>query len=98
MSSLTLSMTYIVYLQVVDIDTRKRLGPNENGEICLKGPLIMKGYYGNPEATLDVFDEEGYLKTGDVGYYDKDGCFFIVDRLKELIKYKGHQVSHHFVF
>ncbi|XP_022817593.1 4-coumarate--CoA ligase 1-like [Spodoptera litura] len=82
-----------VKAKVVDIDTRKRLGPNENGEICLKGPLIMKGYYGNAEATRDVFDEEGYLKTGDVGYYDKDGCFFIVDRLKELIKYKGHQVA-----
>lgn len=54
----------------------------------------MKGYAGNEEATKAMFDAEGYMKTGDVGYYDKDGCFFIVDRLKELIKYKGHQVSY----
>ena len=55
----------------------------------------MKGYAGDEAATRAIFDEEGYMKTGDVGYYDKDGCFFIVDRLKELIKYKGHQVNKH---
>lgn len=52
----------------------------------------MKGYAGDEAATRALFDDEGYMKTGDVGYYDEDGCFFIVDRLKELIKYKGHQV------
>ncbi|KAJ8714066.1 hypothetical protein PYW08_007686 [Mythimna loreyi] len=82
-----------VKAKVVDIETRKKLGPNENGEICLKGPIIMKGYAGDEAATRAIFDEEGYMKTGDVGYYDQDGCFFIVDRLKELIKYKGHQVA-----
>lgn len=82
-----------VKVKVVDIDTHKRLGPHENGEIRVKGPLIMKGYAGNEEASRTIFDEEGYLKTGDIGYYDKDGCFFIVDRLKELIKYKGSQVA-----
>ncbi|XP_021186405.3 uncharacterized protein LOC110373457 [Helicoverpa armigera] len=82
-----------VKAKVVDIETRKRLGPNENGEICLKGPIIMKGYAGDEAATRSIFDDEGYMKTGDIGYYDKDGCFFIVDRLKELIKYKGYQVA-----
>ncbi|CAB3245736.1 unnamed protein product [Arctia plantaginis] len=82
-----------VKAKVVDIETRKRLGPNENGEICLKGPIIMKGYAGDEAATRAMFDEEGYMKTGDIGYYDKDGCFYIVDRLKELIKYKGSQVA-----
>lgn len=77
----------------MDLDTRNKLGPNQSGEICLKGPLVMKGYAGNEAATREMLDEEGYLKTGDIGYYDEDGCFFIIDRLKELVKYKGYQVS-----
>lgn len=52
----------------------------------------MKGYMNNDQANVDIRDDEGFLKTGDIGYYDSDGCFYIVDRLKELIKYKGHQV------
>uniref|UniRef100_A0A2A4JMM7 Luciferin 4-monooxygenase n=2 Tax=Heliothis virescens TaxID=7102 RepID=A0A2A4JMM7_HELVI len=79
--------------KVLDIETQKRLGPYKNGEICLKGPIIMKGYVGDEAATRSIFDDEGYMRTGDIGYYDKDGCFFIVDRLKELIKYKGYQVA-----
>lgn len=81
-----------IFSQVVDIETRQKLGPNQKGEICIKGPVIMKGYAGNKTATRDMLDNEGYLKTGDIGYYDQDGTFFIVDRLKELIKYKGSQV------
>ncbi len=53
----------------------------------------MAGYYNNEEATKEIIDEEGWLHTGDVAYYDEDSNFFIVDRVKELIKYKGHQVS-----
>lgn len=79
-------------MQIVDIDTRKKLGPNENGELCFKGPIVMKGYAGDEAATRAMFDEEGYMKTGDIAHYDEDGCFFIVDRMKELIKYKGSQV------
>lgn len=52
----------------------------------------MKGYYNNNEETQKAIDEDGWLHTGDVGYYDKDGDFFIVDRIKDLIKYKGFQV------
>lgn len=81
-----------IFLQVVDIETRQKLGPNQKGEICIKGPVVMKGYAGNKSATRDILDNERYLKTGDIGYYDEDGTFFIVDRLKELIKYKGSQV------
>ncbi|KAJ2953350.1 hypothetical protein O0L34_g940 [Tuta absoluta] len=81
-----------VKAKVVDPESGIKLGPNQKGEICLKGPILMKGYIGNKKATLDMYDQEGYLKTGDIGYYDSDGCFFIVDRLKELIKYKGSQV------
>lgn len=54
---------------------------------------FLAGYYGNEEATRQSFDEKGWLLSGDLGYYDEDGYFFIVDRLKELIKYKGFQVA-----
>ncbi|KAG6445161.1 4-coumarate--CoA ligase 1 [Manduca sexta] len=79
-----------VVLKVVDIETRKPLGPNQQGEICAKGELLMKGYMGGGKK--DDFDEEGFYRTGDVGYYDDDKYFYICDRLKELIKYKGYQV------
>ncbi|CAK1593303.1 unnamed protein product [Parnassius mnemosyne] len=78
-------------IKIVDPETRKVLGPNQNGEICIKGAMIMKGYIGKKRQ--DDFDEEGFFKTGDIGYYDDDKYFYIVDRLKELIKYKGYQVA-----
>ena len=64
----------------------------EPGELWLKGPNIFKGYWKNPEATKSSLTEDGYFKTGDVGYQDKEHNFFITDRVKELIKYKGFQV------
>ncbi|KAH9630603.1 hypothetical protein HF086_016107 [Spodoptera exigua] len=73
------------FLKVVDLETRQPLGPNLQGEICIKGPSVMKAYLGNVQP--DCKDEEGFLKTGDVGYYDEDGYFFVVNRIKELIKY-----------
>ncbi|KAG6462268.1 hypothetical protein O3G_MSEX013144 [Manduca sexta] len=82
-----------IRVKVVDVESRIKLGINQNGEICLKGPSNMKGYLGNEAATREAIDDEGYVKTGDIGYYDEDGYFFIVDRLKEIIKYKGHQVA-----
>lgn len=79
--------------KVVDITTGAELGPNQEGEIWARGPQIMKGYLNNPAATANMLDGEGWLHTGDIGYVDEDGYFFIVDRLKELIKYKGYQVA-----
>jgi long-subunit acyl-CoA synthetase (AMP-forming) len=76
----------------VDLETGRTLGPYKKGELCFTGPFIMKGYYGSPQATAASFDSDGFLRTGDVGYYDEDGFFYIVDRVKELIKYKGYQV------
>lgn len=70
----------------------KELPQGEAGELWLKGPNIFKGYLNNPEGTKNALTEDGYFKTGDVGYQDKDGNFFITDRVKELIKYKGFQV------
>ncbi|XP_014364049.2 4-coumarate--CoA ligase 1 [Papilio machaon] len=77
-------------IKVVDIHTREPLGPNQPGEICAKGVIVMKGYVGKSKE--DDFDDEGFFKTGDIGYYDENKYFFIVDRLKELIKYKAYQV------
>ena len=79
--------------KVVDVMTRAELGPRQEGEICVRGPQVMKGYLNRPDATAAMLDQDGWLHTGDVGYADEDGCFFIVDRLKELIKYKGMQIA-----
>ncbi|KRT82354.1 AMP-binding protein, partial [Oryctes borbonicus] len=69
------------------------LGPYQEGELCFKGPLIMKGYVGDEASTKIAIDKDNWLHTGDVAYYDGDGYFFIVDRIKELIKYKAFQVA-----
>lgn len=81
-----------VYARVVDVNTGKILGPNQKGELHFKGKSIMKGYVGDRQATSSTVDSEGWLHTGDVGYYDRNGEWYIVDRIKELIKYKGFQV------
>ena len=78
--------------KIVDLETGTMLGPNQEGEVCVRGPQIMKGYLNSPEATAATIDADGWLHTGDIGYADADGHFFIVDRAKELIKYKGFQV------
>ena len=78
--------------KIIDLESGESLGPGEKGEVCARGPQIMKGYLNNPEATAQTIDSEGWLHTGDIGYVDEDGNFFIVDRAKELIKYKGFQV------
>ncbi len=79
--------------RVVDVETGAELGVGERGEICVRGPNIMGGYWNDPEATARTIDAEGWLHTGDVGYADADGYFYVVDRVKELIKYKGMQVA-----
>lgn len=65
---------------------------NVDGELWIRGPQVMKGYLNNEAATAEAIDSEGWLRTGDVAHFDEDGYVFIVDRLKELIKYKGFQV------
>ncbi|XP_072396743.1 luciferin 4-monooxygenase-like [Diabrotica undecimpunctata] len=85
-------ITYMA-IAIKDPESGKSLGPHQVGEVCIKGPLVMKGYFRNPEATRQTFTSDGWLKSGDLGYYDEEKYIFIVDRLKELIKYKGFQVA-----
>ncbi|PNS19024.1 4-coumarate--CoA ligase-like 7 [Sphaceloma murrayae] len=79
--------------------TAKYMSPDEQempvgevGELWMKGPNIFMGYLNNVEGTKNALTDDGYFKTGDIGYQDKNGNFFITDRVKELIKYKGFQV------
>ncbi|MDI3386454.1 4-coumarate--CoA ligase family protein [Streptomyces sp. B-S-A8] len=81
-------------MRIVSLDEPGRdLGPGERGEIVIRGPQVMKGYLGRPEATADMIDADGWLHTGDIGRVDAEGWLFVVDRVKELIKYKGFQVA-----
>jgi acyl-CoA synthetase (AMP-forming)/AMP-acid ligase II len=80
-------------MRVVDPASGEDLGIDEDGELWVRGPQVMKGYHNNPEATSITLDEDGWLRTGDIGRIDADGQVYVVDRLKELIKYKGFQVA-----
>nr|WOP79056.1 4-coumarate:coA ligase 1 [Euphorbia maculata] len=80
-------------MKIVDPETGDSLPRNQPGEICIRGYQIMKGYLNDPEATARTIDKQGWLHTGDIGFIDDDDELFIVDRLKELIKFKGYQVA-----
>lgn len=80
-------------LRVVNPETGRDLGAGERGELLVRGPQVMKGYLGRPDATADTIDADGWLRTGDLGYVDEDGNVFVVDRLKELIKVDAYQVA-----
>jgi acyl-CoA synthetase (AMP-forming)/AMP-acid ligase II len=79
--------------KVVDPASGEDQDPGEVGELCFRGPQIMKGYLNRPDATAAMIDPDGWLHTGDLGYVDPDGYFYVTDRVKELIKYKGMQVA-----
>uniref|UniRef100_A0A914HGS2 4-coumarate--CoA ligase n=1 Tax=Globodera rostochiensis TaxID=31243 RepID=A0A914HGS2_GLORO len=80
-------------MKVVDIESRRPLGVGQKGEICTRSSTTMLGYLNRDEATAEIIDKDGWLKTGDIGFFDENGCTYVVDRLKELIKVKGFQVA-----
>ena len=77
--------------KIVSTETGEEVGVGESGELCIAGPQVMKGYLGRPDETAHCMEGE-FLHTGDIGYVDDSGNYFIVDRVKELIKFKGFQV------
>jgi acyl-CoA synthetase (AMP-forming)/AMP-acid ligase II len=80
-------------VQIVDVATGAPLGVGQQGELLIRGPQIMRGYLNRPQETAECIDGDGWYHTGDVGYVDEQEWFYIVDRTKELIKYKGLQVA-----
>jgi long-chain acyl-CoA synthetase len=81
----------IVSLRDVD-DPEREVAPGEKGELCVKGPQVMMGYWNNPEETAKAFTSDGFFRTGDVARMDADGSFSIVDRMKDLIICSGFNV------
>ncbi|MBV9327105.1 MAG: AMP-binding protein [Chloroflexi bacterium] len=79
--------------KIEDLADARELGAGETGEILVRGPQVMRGYLNNPEATAVALEAGGWLHTGDVGYADAEGYLWIVDRVKEIIKYKAYQVA-----
>jgi acyl-CoA synthetase (AMP-forming)/AMP-acid ligase II len=82
-----------IQARIVDVTTGADLGPDERGELLVRGPNVMHGYLGNAQATHATIDADGWLHTGDVALIDDEGHLFIVDRLKELIKVNAYQVA-----
>ncbi|KAI8420800.1 hypothetical protein MSG28_008005 [Choristoneura fumiferana] len=80
-----------IKLKVVDLKTREILGPNQQGEICVQGPSVMKEYIGMNSS--EYLDQEGFMLSGDLGYYDEDAYFYIVGRLKDMLCFDGFMVA-----
>jgi acyl-CoA synthetase (AMP-forming)/AMP-acid ligase II len=81
-------------MRILSLDDPARdAEPGTEGEVAIRGPQVMKGYLGRPDATAAMIDADGWVHTGDIGRVDEDGWLFVVDRVKELIKYKGFQVA-----
>ena len=83
-----------IKVKIVDVNTGKSLGPNQTGEIRIKNEYaVMKEYLKNEDATKSTFDESGFYKSGDLGYYTEDKHLFFVNRINDLIKCNNHVVS-----
>jgi len=80
-------------VRIVEPGSNEPVAQGARGEFLIRGPQVMKGYLNHPEATALAIDEQGWFRTGDIGYVDEDDHFYVVDRVKELIKYKGSQIA-----
>ncbi|XP_050046397.2 probable 4-coumarate--CoA ligase 3 [Dermacentor andersoni] len=83
----------MVQLKVIDSRTGTKLGAGEKGEICVKAPFTFMGYVNKPQETAATYDDEGFVLTGDVGFYDGEGNVYVTGRLKELIKCMELQIE-----
>lgn len=92
---LTLQLIFFLSIEIVDPETEEVLDIKHTGEIRLKSKYVMSGYL-NMDSS-DSFDDDGFLKTGDLGYIDEDQCLYVIDRIKEILKYKGWHVSPTFI-
>lgn len=82
----------LIGLEVQFIDPNGNPIAEGEGELCMRGPTIFRGYHKNQAATETALSQDGWFKTGDIGHQDEDGNLYITDRLKDLIKFKGYQV------
>ena len=82
----------IISLELDEDGRYRSLGVGEEGEICIRGPQVMKGYWGRPDETADAIDPDGWFHTGDIAKMDEDGYFYIVDRKKDLIIAGGYNI------
>ncbi|NWF67713.1 MAG: 4-coumarate--CoA ligase family protein [Chloroflexi bacterium] len=80
-------------VRIVDLSSGQDLEVGQEGEVWIRGPQVMRGYLNRPDASAQTIDSDGWIHTGDIGYVDSDGYLYVIDRLKELIKYKGMQVA-----
>ena len=81
------------YGKIISIENQTSVGPGIEGELCIKGPQVMLGYENAEDKTAECLDSEGWIRTGDIAYYDEEGFFYITDRIKELIKVRGFPVA-----
>jgi fatty-acyl-CoA synthase len=83
---------FFIDAKVVDPETERECGSNEVGELLFKGPTVTKGYWNRPELNKTLLDADGWFRTGDMVYYDDEGYFFVVDRVKDMFISGGENV------
>src|SRR5690606_34902310 len=79
-------------LRIIDAEGKVVEEPNVRGEICVRGKNVTKGYWNRPEATREAIGDDGWFRTGDVGYFDEDGFYFVCDRVKDMVISGGENV------
>lgn len=81
-----------VQVKIID-ESGNKCGVGENGEVCVKRHFKCLGYYGNKKATEQLFDQDGFILSGDIGYFDEEGYLHFIERKKDVLRYRGFKVS-----